>query len=88
MEDIEDAIPAEPLTAVSADELLPEPEAAPSPAAEMQIKAVRNGLRIVEVPVSYRKRIAGESKVSGDLKASVKAAMRILGVFFRVRRDG
>jgi segregation and condensation protein B len=40
MEDIEDATPAEPLTAVSADELLPETESKPSPAVETQLKAV------------------------------------------------
>jgi glycosyltransferase involved in cell wall biosynthesis len=50
---------------------------------EMQIKAVRAGLRVVEVPVDYRCRIGGESKVSGNLAASLKAGMRILGVFFR-----
>ena len=52
---------------------------------EMQIKAVQMGLRVVEVPVDYRCRIGGESKVSGNLRASVKAGLRILGVFWRVR---
>lgn len=51
---------------------------------EMQIKAVKQRLRIVEIPVDYRKRIGGESKVSGDFKASMKAAVRILEVLFRV----
>ena len=51
---------------------------------EMQIKAVKMGLRIQEVPVDYRNRVAGVSKVSGNLSASVKAAWRILGVFGRV----
>jgi hypothetical protein len=51
---------------------------------EMQIKAVKRGLRVVEIPVNYRKRIGGESKVSGDFKASMKAAMRILQVLVRV----
>ena len=53
---------------------------------EMQIKAVQMGLRIQEVPVRYRKRMAGVSKVSGDLKASFVAGTRILGVFWRVRK--
>ncbi len=53
---------------------------------EMQIKAVQMGLRIREVPVDYRCRTGGVSKVSGDWKASVQAAWRILGVFWRVRR--
>jgi glycosyltransferase involved in cell wall biosynthesis len=52
---------------------------------EMQIKAVQRKLRILEVPVSYRCRIGGESKVSGNLSASVKAAIRIFGVLFRTR---
>jgi glycosyltransferase involved in cell wall biosynthesis len=57
---------------------------------EMQIKAAQHGLRIVEIPVDYRKRIGGESKVSGDFRASMKAAVRILEVLFRVgmRRRG
>lgn len=55
---------------------------------EMQIKAVKMGLRVREVPVDYRRRIGGESKVSGNLSASVKAAWRILGVFWRVRKQG
>jgi hypothetical protein len=54
---------------------------------EMQIKAVKMGLRVKEVPVDYRRRIGGESKVSGNLGASMKAAWRILGVFVRVRKQ-
>ena len=53
---------------------------------EMQIKAVRMGLRIREIPVDYRCRIGGVSKVSGDLRASLRAGARILGVFWRVRK--
>jgi glycosyltransferase involved in cell wall biosynthesis len=51
---------------------------------EMQIKAAKHNLRIVEIPVDYRKRIGGESKVSGNLSASMKAAVRILEVLLRV----
>lgn len=54
---------------------------------EMQIKAVRMGLRIVEVPVRYKRRIGGVSKVSGDWRASLVAGKRILGVFWRVRKS-
>jgi hypothetical protein len=50
---------------------------------EMQIKAARHNLRILEIPVDYRNRIGGVSKVSGDFKASLKAGARILGVLFR-----
>lgn len=55
---------------------------------EMQIKAVRMRLRVQEIPVRYRNRIAGVSKVSGDLRASFLAGRRILGVFWRVRKSG
>jgi glycosyltransferase involved in cell wall biosynthesis len=51
---------------------------------EMQIKAAQHRLRILEIPVDYRKRIGGESKVSGNFSASLKAALRILEVLFRV----
>lgn len=51
---------------------------------EMQIKAIKQGLRVREIPVDYRKRIGGVSKVSGDLKASAKAAVRIMEVLFRI----
>jgi glycosyltransferase involved in cell wall biosynthesis len=44
---------------------------------EMQIKAIRAGLRIEEVPVPYRCRI-GQSKISGTLVGSVKAGYKIL----------
>jgi glycosyltransferase involved in cell wall biosynthesis len=52
---------------------------------EMQIKAVKMKLRIREIPVDYRCRIGGQSKVSGNAWASVKAGVRILGVLMRVR---
>jgi glycosyltransferase involved in cell wall biosynthesis len=51
---------------------------------EMQIRAAQHKLRIVEIPVDYRCRIGGISKVSGNLNASIKAAVRILGVVFRI----
>lgn len=44
---------------------------------EMQIKAIRAGLRIEEVPVPYRRRI-GQSKISGTILGSVKAGYKIL----------
>jgi glycosyltransferase involved in cell wall biosynthesis len=50
---------------------------------EMQIKAAQHHLRILEIPVGYRKRIGGVSKVSGDFRASLKAGIRILAVLFR-----
>jgi glycosyltransferase involved in cell wall biosynthesis len=51
---------------------------------EMQIKAAQQHLRIQEIPVDYRNRIGGTSKVSGDLKASLKAGFRILEVLVRI----
>jgi glycosyltransferase involved in cell wall biosynthesis len=50
---------------------------------EMQVKACQYGLRIREIPVEYRRRFAGVSKVSGDLRASMRAAVRILDVLLR-----
>ena len=49
---------------------------------EMQLKAARQGLRCVEVPVRYRKRAAGESKVSGTLKGVILAGWKILSLIF------
>lgn len=46
---------------------------------EMQIKALRAGLRIVEIPVPYRRRI-GRSKISGSLTGTLKAGSKILYV--------
>lgn len=54
---------------------------------EMQIRAAQHRLRIQEIPVNYSCRIGGQSKVSGNLSASVRAAMRILGVVFRIGRS-
>ncbi|MHB1561978.1 MAG: glycosyltransferase family 2 protein [Isosphaeraceae bacterium] len=44
---------------------------------EMQIKAARHGLRILEVPVSYRRRI-GISKISGTVRGTILAGSKIL----------
>lgn len=45
---------------------------------EMQIKAHRALLRVVEVPVNYRRRRGGDSKISGSWPASVRAGSKIL----------
>lgn len=45
---------------------------------EMLIKAHKRGLRVREVEVRHRVRRAGESKVSGTLSGSAKAAYKIL----------
>ena len=49
---------------------------------EMQLKAAKQGLRCLEVPVRYRKRI-GISKISGTLKGTVMAGYKILLTIFR-----
>jgi glycosyltransferase involved in cell wall biosynthesis len=46
---------------------------------EMQIKATRAGLRTLEVPVPYRRRI-GQSKISGTLVGTIRAGWKILYV--------
>ncbi|QEG23321.1 glycosyltransferase family 2 protein [Mariniblastus fucicola] len=51
---------------------------------EMQIKAFRNGLKITEVPVSYRRRI-GVSKISGTVSGTFRAGYKILWTIFRFR---
>ena len=50
---------------------------------EMQIKAKREGLRVREIPVNYRRRRAGKSKVSGSLRGSVLAGGKILWTIAR-----
>jgi glycosyltransferase involved in cell wall biosynthesis len=45
--------------------------------AEMQVKALRHGLRVVEVPVSYRRRV-GVSKITGTLWGTLRAGHKIL----------
>jgi len=50
---------------------------------EMIVKAARRRARIVEAPVSYRSRRAGQSKVSGTIKGTVMAGYTILGTTFR-----
>lgn len=52
---------------------------------EMQVRALRAGLRIIEVPVSYRPRLAGENKVSGHWWVSVKAGLKMLWVLLALR---
>ncbi|MGC9260092.1 MAG: TIGR04283 family arsenosugar biosynthesis glycosyltransferase [Phycisphaerae bacterium] len=46
---------------------------------QMQIRALRRGLRCQEIPVSYRRRI-GVSKISGTIRGVIGAGMGILGM--------
>ena len=50
---------------------------------EMQVKAVKTRLTIVQIPVRYRKRI-GKSKISGTLKGSLMAGYKIFYWIFRL----
>jgi glycosyltransferase involved in cell wall biosynthesis len=50
---------------------------------EMMVKSARHGYRIVEVPVHYRKRWSGQSKVSGTIRGTLLATYFILGVTLR-----
>ena len=49
---------------------------------EMQLKALKQKLRYIEIPVNYRNRI-GTSKVSGTVKGSVMAGIKILTWIFK-----
>jgi glycosyltransferase involved in cell wall biosynthesis len=51
---------------------------------EMQMRVARSGLRVLEVPVPYRRRIGGQSKVAGTLRGSIKAGAKIITTFARV----
>ena len=54
---------------------------------EMQMRAARAGLRILEIPVDYRRRRAGNSKVAGSLFGTLRAGARILATFARVSSE-
>ncbi len=51
---------------------------------EMQIKAAKQGLRCLEIPVSYRPRI-GHSKVSGTLHGTIGAGYKIMTTILKYR---
>jgi hypothetical protein len=53
--------------------------------AEMQVKALRRGLRCIEVPVSYRRRV-GVSKITGTVSGTVRAGYKILWTVLRYSR--
>jgi glycosyltransferase involved in cell wall biosynthesis len=51
---------------------------------EMQMRAARAGLRILEIPVPYRRRSGGTSKVAGSLSGTLRAATRIVATIGRI----
>ena len=55
---------------------------------EMQMRAARARLRIQEVPLPYRCRTGGTSKVAGSLRGTLKAGSRIVTTFTRVATSG
>jgi glycosyltransferase involved in cell wall biosynthesis len=55
---------------------------------EMQMKAARAGLRILEIPVNHRCRAGGESKVSGTMRGTFVAGVRIVATLVRVATSG
>ena len=50
---------------------------------EMQVKAVKHKLVCLNVPVKYKNRAGGESKVSGTLKGSILAGIKIIKTIFK-----
>lgn len=52
---------------------------------EMQIRAHRAGLRVVEVPVRYRRRRFGRSKISGTISGTIRAGAKILWTILKYR---
>jgi len=51
---------------------------------EMQMRAARAHVRTMEVPVDYRRRAGGHSKIAGTVRGSVLAASRILITLARI----
>jgi glycosyltransferase involved in cell wall biosynthesis len=51
---------------------------------EMQMRAARAHVPTMEVPVDYRRRGGGHSKIAGTVRGSILAATRILVTFARI----
>ncbi|MBC5827609.1 MAG: glycosyltransferase family 2 protein [Candidatus Eremiobacteraeota bacterium] len=54
---------------------------------EMQMRAARHRLRILEIPVGHRRRVGGVSKVSGTIRGTLRASAHIAATFARVIGD-
>jgi glycosyltransferase involved in cell wall biosynthesis len=54
---------------------------------EMQMRAARGGLRILELPVRHRRRAGGASKVAGSLRGTVKATWQLTVTMLRIASD-
>jgi glycosyltransferase involved in cell wall biosynthesis len=55
---------------------------------EMQMRAARARLRILELPVPHGRRLAGHSKVAGTLRGTLRAGIRISATFARIACEG
>jgi hypothetical protein len=55
---------------------------------EMQMRAARAGLRILEVPLPYRCRAGGVSKVGGSFRGTLRAGSHIIATLLRVAGSG
>ena len=53
---------------------------------EMQVRALQLGMKIVELPVAYYSRTAGESKISGSFSGTLRAARGILRMLLQLYR--
>ncbi|XDD42001.1 glycosyltransferase family 2 protein [Leptospira sp. WS60.C2] len=51
---------------------------------EMHVKALQKQMKVLEIPVNYRKRIAGVSKISGTVSMSIRVGVKILYTFFKL----
>jgi glycosyltransferase involved in cell wall biosynthesis len=51
---------------------------------EMVILALKKGLTVIEVPVNYRGRV-GESKITGNLKGTLKTGFSMIGLIIKYR---
>jgi hypothetical protein len=54
---------------------------------EMQMRAAKARLRVLEIAVPYRKRLGGHSKVSGNFMASIRVGLRLVSTFIRVATE-
>ena len=54
---------------------------------EMQMRAARAGLRILELPIRHRNRAGGASKVAGNLRGSAKASWQIASTLVRIANE-
>lgn len=54
---------------------------------EMQVRALEERLRMVEVPVDYFPRAGGDSKISGSFRGVLRAGWGILAMVARLRRE-